>query len=315
VRFVVVQQLAMASHSTHDGFVHRQIPVAHESARAHFIPAADGTPLHLAEWRPKGRRFGPPVFCVHGLTRNSRDFAELGSAMSALGLHVFAADMRGRGGSGRAVNPTTYTPAVYARDCARILESLSLGPVAWIGTSMGGLIAMALADASGTGSFAGVALNDVGPVLDVRGLTRIAGYVGTAGPMADWATAAAAVKRTNEVAFPGRDDAFWNAFARRCCVETAGGVAFDYDPRIAEAFTAPPAGPAIDWASAFGRLATKPMLIVRGETSDLLAPEGVAAMSAAAPHAAVIEVAGVGHAPLLTEPEAFDALLAWHARL
>lgn len=272
--------------------------------------SADGLTLHARDY--PGKADLAPVVCIHGLTRNARDFEDLAPALvGATGRRVIAVDVRGRGGSQRAADPLTYNPAVYAADVMALLDDQAIGRAAFIGTSMGGLIMMTLA-AMRPGAIAAAVLNDVGPEIAPQGLARIAGYVGVSAEVDDWSGAAAWVKANNAVVFPHYGDADWDRMARRTFREEAGRPVLDYDADIAVPIrAADPAAPAPDLWPFFGALvAGRPALLVRGATSDIVSPSIAARMREAAPHLAFAEVPGVGHAPMLDETEAFDAILA-----
>lgn len=271
---------------------------------------ADGLTLHARDYPGKADR--APVICIHGLTRNARDFEDLAPAIvGATGRRVLAVDVRGRGGSQRAVDPMHYNPGVYAADLMALLDDQAIGRAAFIGTSMGGLIMMTLA-VMRPAAIAAAVLNDVGPEIAPEGLARIAGYVGITADVADWAGAAAYVRAGNGVVFPHYGDADWDRMARRTFREDGGRPVLDYDPDIAVPIrAADPSAPAPDlWPFFHALVAGKPALLVRGSTSDILSVEIAGRMRAAAPHLALAEVPGVGHAPMLDESEAFDAILA-----
>jgi pimeloyl-ACP methyl ester carboxylesterase len=282
--------------------------------------AADGTALAARDYPPAGGGAGDaraPLVCLHGLTRNSRDFESVAPWLAAQGRRVLAPDVRGRGRSAYAADPQSYQPATYAADVLALLDALAVPRVIMVGTSMGGLVAMVLA-ALAPERLAGAVLNDVGPQLSATGLARIASYAGQAPAVADWADAAAYARATNGQAFPGLAPEAWDAFARRLFRDEAGRPALDYDPAImapiraaAEAGApAPDLWPLFDALSAGGR----PLLLVRGASSDVLEAEAAAAMRARAPALDYAEVPGVGHAPMLTEPDAQAALAAFLAR-
>jgi len=258
------------------------------------------------------------VICLHGLTRNSRDFEVIAPRIAALGRRVIVPDMRGRGRSANDPDPAHYVPVVYAQDVAKIMDELGAPRAVFVGTSMGGLITLVIA-ATTPDRIAASVLNDVGPQLNPAGLSRIATYVGHVQPVDSWAEAAERVRATNGGAFPGRvdDEAFWLAAARRTFRERDDGrFELDYDPHIALAFAdydsdAPPA----DLTPYFTALAAKPLLSVRGALSDILSEEGVAHMRSVAPGVETVTVEGVGHAPTLEEPDAWDALLDFLAKV
>ncbi|WP_022698885.1 alpha/beta fold hydrolase [Euryhalocaulis caribicus] len=252
-----------------------------------------------------------PVLCLHGLTRNSRDFEELAPMIAeATGRRVIVPEMRGRGRSDADPQPERYNPAVYVADVLALLEDLNVEKALWVGTSMGGLITM-IAAHSDPEKVAAAAINDIGPELQTEGITRIESYVcGDSGPAKDWGEAAERTKGVNGVAFPGETQAFWERFAWRLYRETPDGLVLDYDTAISgnvsKGETAPP-----DMWPFFEALKPVPTLLFRGAITDLLDPETVARMQEIKPDLAVVEVAGVGHAPFMTEPDAWPKLEAF----
>jgi len=172
---------------------------------------------------------------------------------------------------------------------------------------------------------AAAVINDVGPELAPEGLARITGFAGQGAskggePVNNWADAAAYAERVNRIAFPHYGPAQWEAFARRLFVEKDGKPVLDYDPAIAKAFAPPPPPegqappPPPDLWPLFKGLAGRPLLTVRGGVSDLLSPDILGRMQEAIPDMAVAEVPGVGHAPMLDEPEALTAIDALMAK-
>lgn len=255
---------------------------------------------------------GPPLLLMHGLTRNSADFEPL-AAHLADRYRLIVPDQRGRGLSDSDPDPANYRPDIYAQDMFALLDSLGVDRVSLIGTSMGGLMAMIMA-AVQPARVGAVVLNDIGPVLDPAGLARIGGYVGHAGPFADWTEAASACAAINGEAFPAFGPEDWFAFARRTCRETADGIRFAYDPAISAGF-ASPASEQPDLWPLWAMLGTRPVLVVRGALSDLLGPATLARM--AETHQGPFdscEVPARGHAPLLDEPQALTAIIAFLAR-
>jgi pimeloyl-ACP methyl ester carboxylesterase len=279
------------------------------------IPTPDGLNLFLREYAAERGVRGLPVLCLHGLTRNSADFEGVAPRIAALGRRVFALDTRGRGWSDRDPQPERYRADVYAQDVLRALDTLGVPRAVLVGTSMGGIITMLVA-AMAPARIAAAVLNDIGPQIEPRGIARIAGYVGKTGPLASWDEMVAAVKESQGAAFPDADDTFWRAFARRVAQELPDKrVAFAYDPAIALAFAQPQATPPPSLVPVFEILAKVPVLVVRGALSDILSPDGVAAMRAIKSDLEVVEVPRVGHAPTLEEPEAWGALAKFLARV
>ena len=270
---------------------------------------ADGARLMARDYPTVAEVGRAPAICLHGLTRNSRDFEVVAPWIARLGRRVLAPDVRGRGRSAYAANPAAYQPATYAADVLSLIDALDFARVVVVGTSMGGLIAMMLASIAPE-RLAGVVLNDIGPELSPTGLARIASYAGVSPDVADWPAAAAYAKAINGVAFPNYGDADWAAFARRIFREEGGRPVLDYDPRITEPFRQAAGQPAPDLWPLFDKLAALdvPLLLVRGALSDLLGADVAAAMRARAPQMAYVEVPNVGHAPMLSEAPARAAI-------
>jgi pimeloyl-ACP methyl ester carboxylesterase len=280
------------------------------------IATVDGLKIHARDYAAREPGTGLPVVCLHGLTRNCRDFEVIAPRIASLGRRVIAADMRGRGGSSYDPDPAHYVPAVYAQDVIALMDALKLPSAVFIGTSMGAIIAMVIG-ALAPDRLAAAVLNDVGPKLEASGLARIAGFVGQENPLGSWADAAAAAKARNASAFPARadDNAYWAAYARRLYREREDGkIVADYDPNIALAFTDPETTPPVDMTPLFQALAAKPVLSVRGALSDILSPETVVQMRALKPDLAAVEVPNVGHAAMLDEPAAWEAIIDFLAR-
>lgn len=275
-----------------------------------WYTAADGLKLHARDYPNASPR--ATVFCMHGLTRNAADFAELAETLQA-DYRVIAVDQRGRGESAWDPEPLNYNPLVYVRDMYTLLDSLSLSSVMAIGTSMGGIMSMIMS-AMQPQRFRAVVLNDIGPVIDPRGLDRIRSYVGKVPPVDSWAAAEARVQALNGHVFPHWETEDWQRFARKVYHEGTDGVPrLAHDPAIAQSLQKDPDAPTPDLWPAFAGLANIPTLVIRGETSDILAPDCVAEMRRRKPDLEVVEVPGVGHAPMLDEPVARRAVLAFLA--
>jgi pimeloyl-ACP methyl ester carboxylesterase len=293
-------------------------PIAIGGFEERVIATVDGLALYARDYAPLLPETGLPVICLHGLTRNSRDFEVIAPRIAALGRRVIAADMRGRGQSANDPDPAHYVPAVYAQDVMKLMDALSIPKAVFIGTSMGGIITMTLAMMAPE-RIAAAVLNDIGPKVNVAGLSRIVGYVGHVRPVASWDDAVEAIRETNGVAFPGRadDEMFWRAFARRVFRSRDDGqLELDYDPHIALAFADfDEDAPLPDMTPLFAALAQKPVLSVRGGISDLFSEDGVAAMRTVKPDLEAVTLDNIGHAPMLDEPEAWDAVLDFLARV
>lgn len=250
-----------------------------------------------------------PVVCIPGLTRNSRDFEEVAPWIAGRGRKVYAVDLRGRGRSDRDAKARRYQPRVYADDIVMLLKSIGASKAIFVGTSLGGLVTMALA-AGQSGCIGGAVINDVGPQVAKAGLARIRSYAGKRAAVETWADAAAYAKSINAVAFPDAPEESWPIVARRLFKEEAGRPVLDYDPLI---FRAP--NPIVTWLatpvlwSAFRRLGEAgPVLLVHGALTDVLDAGTIERMRQRAPHLQTASVPRVGHAPTLSEPEAREAI-------
>lgn len=251
---------------------------------------------------------GPTILMMHGLTRNSADFAYLAEKLAGR-FRIIVPEQRGRGNSDRDPDATNYNPATYCADMLALIDRLKLEAPIIIGTSMGGLMAMIMATLR-PGAFRAIVLNDVGPVVEKAGIDRIASYVGAGSQIGDWDDAAAYCRRTNGHAFPSYDDRQWHAFARRLFRENhAGKPELAYDPAIAAGLTSPqPSAVPPDLWPMWSGLATIPVLVLRGELSDILSDETVKEMARTHPGTRALTIHGVGHAPMLDEPEAVSAI-------
>jgi pimeloyl-ACP methyl ester carboxylesterase len=269
----------------------------------------DRLSLYARDYPVAGEETGLPVICLHGLTRNSRDFEEVAPLIAGWGRRVIAADVRGRGQSDRDPNPYNYQPKIYARDVVEMMGALNIDRAVFLGTSMGGIITMTLM-AIRPKAIAAAILNDVGPAVAPEGIARILSYAGKPSEVRDWADAADYVRRTNKVALPHYGQADWDKFARRTFREGPAGPELDYDPAINIPLSKPPSRLAL-WLAGylFRKLArSRPTLLIRGGMSDIISPEIAERMQRAAPKMKRADVSGVGHAPMLTEPEAVDAI-------
>lgn len=277
----------------------------------YYYSSTDGLRLYCRIYTPT-RSAGSPVVCLPGLTRNSRDFSALAVHLRAE-REVLTADLRGRGRSAWDPDPSHYQLPVYVEDVWSLLDSRALTRVLVVGTSLGALIAMAMA-ATRPDRIAGIILNDAGPELDPVGLRRIAGYAGKLPPVASWAEAVAQTKSVYGLALPGLSDEEWLAYARCAYRESAAGTPIpDMDPKISEAFNKPPSTPGDLWPL-FSLIQGVPMLVIRGALSDILSVATVARMLREKPYIEIITVANRGHTPLLNEPECLKSIDAFLAR-
>lgn len=264
---------------------------------------------------PRGRT-GPQsltVLCLPGLTRNSRDFEALAPHL-ATRYRVICPDLRGRGFSARDPQWRNYHPGTYLADVQRMLQALELERVAIVGTSLGGLLGMLLG-ATAPQRVAGLVLNDIGPEVDPKGITRIKSYTGTLPPVRTWDDAVEQLRSVYGSAWPDLADETWSVLVRRSYrADAAGAPVLDCDPRIGDALRAAPA-PAGDLWPVFARLHSIPMLVVHGALSDILSVDTIERMQREKPDLERITVGNRGHVPLLDEPEVLTAIDRFLARL
>jgi pimeloyl-ACP methyl ester carboxylesterase len=280
-----------------------------------FVTAPDGLRLHLREYGP---RLAPrlPVVCLPGLSRTAEDFDPLASSLAADATaprRVLALDYRGRGLSEFDRDPENYTLAVELADVIAVLTACAAAPAIIVGTSRGGLIAMALA-AVEPGAIAGVVLNDIGPEIEAKGLMRIKGYVGKLPQPKTFEEGGEILRRIADSQFPKLDAAAWLTLAKRGWREADGRLVPTYDPALAHSLAAfTPDQPIPTMWPQFDALASMPLFVFRGANSDILSEATVAAMQARHPAMELFEVADQGHAPLLAEPDTIGKIASFVA--
>lgn len=279
--------------------------------RDHWYDSDYGLRLYARDYAGPADSARLPALCMHGLSRNSRDFAELARHLSRE-RRVIVAEQRGRGSSAWDPDPSHYTPQTYVGDMFRLLEGLGVEQAVLIGTSMGGLMAFLMASMQPS-RFPGLVINDIGPEIDPVGLARIQSYVGKTPAIRSWDDAVAHTREINEAAFPDYTDAEWLAFARNLYVEQDGIPVLAYDPAISEPMADPEGAGAVppDLWPLFDAIRAAPMLVLRGELSDILSAECLARMHALKHDLVSVIVPRTGHAPMLTEPVALEAIDAF----
>lgn len=281
-----------------------------------FISAADGLKLHA---RCHGLRSAAalPVLCLPGLARTAADFDPLAEALTGDGQqprYVVALDYRGRGQSDYDRDPANYSIQTELADVLAVATALDCLPAVIVGTSRGGILAMMLAAVRPT-AIAGCVLNDIGTVIEPKGLMRIKGYVGKLPQPSSFEDAAEILRRLFDHQFPRltRDD--WLASARRAFKHHNGQLVPAYDVRLAEMMDGvdfekpmPPLWPQFD------ALGAVPVMVIRGANSDLLSAGTVDEMRARHPSLETLEVPDQGHAPLLAEPETIARIVDFVSR-
>ena len=266
-----------------------------------WYTSRDGLKLHASDY---GDVDAPwlPVVCLPGLSRNARDFMRLAVHLSThehRHRRVVAFDYRGRGRSDWDPDISNYTPLNEMADILDGMAALGLPRAIIVGTSRGGIIAMLMAVAR-PNAVAGIVLNDIGPVIEPLGLARIKTYVGRTPTPDDWTDAVSVLQRLHGAQFPGLSDDDWTAFARMTYREENGRPVSDYDPTLASTFDGVEFDrPVPDLRKEFRTLVNTPVLVIRGEHSDILSEQTVADMAATHPGLESVTIDGQGHAPLL----------------
>ena len=266
---------------------------------------SDGLTLHYED-----DGAGLPVLCLAGLTRNTRDFDFVAPHLP--GVRLIRMDYRGRGQSGWADDYSTYSVPREARDALELLDHLGLEKAAILGTSRGGMIGMFLA-ATAKDRLLGVALNDVGPELNMDGL---AGIVANLGVNPDAKTLdELASQRAQTPGFANVPPERWQQEATHIFTQTRRGMEINYDPRLRDAIVESAIGDTPDLWPLFRAVAPLPCAVIHAENSELLSAESVDRMAAEMPGLIVAHVPDRAHIPFLDEPQSLDALHQWLGKL
>lgn len=282
--------------------------------RPYRVFSADGLALAGRDYATAAPAL-PPVFCVPGLSRNSRDFEPVAQHFVDRGTRVVTLDLRGRGLSEWDDIAANYNPLTEANDVLVALDALGLDKPLFIGTSRGGLIAMLIASLRPS-PFSGVVLNDIGPAIEIDGLVKIKSYLGKTEAPRDWAAAADWVAGLTATTFPRLDRRAHERLARRLFRDVGGRPMPDYDPKLAQGMEmVTPLTPLPQLWPQFAAMAAMPVLVLRGTNSDILSLATVAHMSKTHPDVSVHEVDNEGHAPLLEDADTLAVLAEFHARL
>jgi pimeloyl-ACP methyl ester carboxylesterase len=279
----------------------------------HFVTAPDGLRLFVRRYgKASERRL--PIVCLPGLTRNGADFHEIATALTsdpAQSRLVLTIDARGRGRSDYDSNPENYAFPVELADVVAVLTALEIGPAIFLGTSRGGILTMLLG-ATRPGAIAGVILNDIGPLIDPKGLVRLKGYVGKLPAPRTFAEGAEILRRLGDAQFTEMTGEQWLEQARRTWKDVNGRLVLDYDPKLSKTLeTVDLESPLPPLWAQFDSLARVPMMVIRGGNSDLLSSATVEAMRTRRLDIDVVEVPAQGHAPLLAEADVIARITAF----
>ncbi|MGH6789502.1 MAG: alpha/beta fold hydrolase [Pseudolabrys sp.] len=274
-------------------------------ATSTFITSTDGLRLH-ARCYGRASSSALPIVCLPGLARTAADFEALATALTHDGSHprrVIAIDYRGRGQSDYDRDPGNYALPVELTDVLTVVTALEAMPAIYVGTSRGGILAMLLAAARPT-ALGGVVLNDIGPVIEAKGLMRIKGYVGKLPQPASYEEGAEVLRRLFDAQFPKLTAQDWLASARRAFKQEKDRLVPTYDIALAKTLASiDPGRPVPSLWNEFDALTHVPVMVIRGANSDILAPSTVEAMRGRHPSLEAVEVPDQGHAPMLAEPD------------
>ena len=264
---------------------------------------------HVAytEWgEPDSERV---VLCVHGLTRQGRDFDPLAAVLAGQGYRVVCPDLVGRGRSGRLHDPDDYALPQYVVDMTMLIARLGVREVDWVGTSLGGLIGMVMAGMADS-PIRSLLINDIGPFLPWAALRRIGDYLRIAPKELPSLNAAEAYFRDILAPFGALTDAQWRHLTEHSVVPGPNGTyRLHYDPGIAEAFRLGRVYNVSLWS--YWDAITCPVLVLRGQDSDLLPASTANEMTRRGPRAELVEIPGCGHAPALLDDEQIALVTDW----
>lgn len=282
----------------------------------HHFSASDGLSLYARDYgheNPQTKRT-PPIVCLAGLSRNSRDFHLLAEQLSThpeRPRRVVALDYRGRGFSAFDPDKSHYQLPVEAEDVITACAVLDVEQAIFIGTSRGGLILHLLAAMRPT-LLRGVILNDIGPVIETSGLLLIRQYLEAQTVLHSWDEAVESLKRVHGASFPALGEADWDDMADAIFREKDGIIVADFDPALIEPLRSISEDtPMADLWSLYEGLKPLPLMTIRGENSAILSPATFAEMAERHPRMRSVAAAGQGHAPLLHRPDLLAEILGF----
>ncbi|WP_346895959.1 alpha/beta hydrolase [uncultured Roseibium sp.] len=288
------------------------------ASRTFTWTSRDGLTLSGREWRPdvEEQRRHPTILCLTGLSRNTRDFNDIATFLQMKGYHVVALDYRGRGESAWDPEWHNYAIPVEGHDIDDAIEVLGLNRFAILGTSRGGLHAMAMAHRYGPDRMVGAILNDVGPHLEMKAIHRIAASLGKKMQYPSFEALAEQMEHMLGPQFSSFSKQDWFKLSHQLASSRGDGCVIDYDPALAHTLIGQDdASPVPDIWHLYEALENIPLLIIHGELSDLLSRETCDKMLATHPDAKLVTVRGQGHAPVLWDDETQQEIVSFLGRL
>jgi pimeloyl-ACP methyl ester carboxylesterase len=279
-----------------------------------FVTAVDGLSLHVRKYGSHAAS-ALPVVCLPGLARTAADFHPLATALAADPANprlVLALDYRGHGQSQYDRNPNNYTIGVGLADLSTVLAAFEITSVILVGTSLGGVLAIMLAVLPPV-AVAGIILNDIGPVMEPRGLMRIKSYVGKLPIARNFEEGAEILRWLFKSQFTNLGPQDWVAFAQRTWHEGRGTLVPSHDPKLARALRGLSLEGLPKLWDQFDALARIPLMVIRGANSDMLAKPTLNEMLERRDQLEIIVVPDQGHAPLLAEPKVIRRIAAFVA--
>ena len=285
-----------------------------------WYTSSDGLRLYARDYSSviNKNKKAKTILCMHGLTRNSADFEDICSVLADR-YRLIVVDQRGRGLSEYDPDPTNYNPLVYVQDMFLLLNRLGVSSVILMGTSMGGMMAMMMA-AMKPEMVQTIIINDIGPEIAKKGLDRLKKVVGKSAPVRNWEEAAKQTAAINDIAFPEANNQDWLKFAKRLYrVDYKGCPVLAYDLGLAVTLTdndetRDDKSVAPDLWPVYEQILDKPILLIRGELSDILDAECVLMMQQKKPDIEILEIPNVGHAPLLSEADVATVIVNFLSR-
>jgi pimeloyl-ACP methyl ester carboxylesterase len=280
----------------------------------HFT-SRDGLRLYARHYPAPGSSLRP-VLCLAGLTRNSRDFHQLASVLSSpeqsAPRHVYTVDYRGRGRSAYDPDWRNYQVMNELLDVLDFMTIEGLSDTAIVGTSRGGILAMIMA-AVRPGNIGAVVLNDIGPLIEREGLLRIVSYVGRIPLPATWTEAGELARSLGQRQFPAVSDDMWEELARQQYNDESGRPSPGYDQELNRTASILD-GPLPELWPQFKALSRVPVLVLRGELSDILSVATAERMQREHPDLTLLTVPGQGHAPILRDDLSLQAIMGFLVR-